>query len=204
MYAMQYGVTLPADYDMQIMRDIVARNGHLLDDRAGLGFKAYLMRERGVNDSPVNFYGSFYLWNDLGAAAQFLVGGGAFERIIRGLGRLAIDHWIGIACVAGPARRVTPKAASRRLIPLSEDLDRAPDGLGLARCIERECELLKEVGKREGVHTAALGLDPHGWQLMKFVAWESLAPQEEHAQERYEVLHVSTPELGRLPDGRVW
>ena len=35
MYAIQYGVTLPADYEMQIMRDIVARNGHLLDDRAG-------------------------------------------------------------------------------------------------------------------------------------------------------------------------
>lgn len=42
MHALQYGVVLPADYDMQIMRDIVARNGHLLDERRGLGFKAYL------------------------------------------------------------------------------------------------------------------------------------------------------------------
>jgi hypothetical protein len=204
MYAIQYGVTLPADYEMQIMRDIVARNGHLLDDRAGLGFKAYLMRERGVSDSPVNFYGSFYLWNDLGAMAQFLVGGGAFERIIRGLGRLAVDRWIGISCVAGPAREVVPKAASRNLMPLSEDLDRASDGLGLARRIEEECELMNSMRAREGIHTAVLAFDPHSWQLMRFIAWQNSVPQDEEAQQRYQVLRVSTPELSALPNGRVW
>jgi len=48
MYVMRYGVTLPSD-DMQIMRGTVSRNGRLLDDRNGLGFKAYLMREREIN-----------------------------------------------------------------------------------------------------------------------------------------------------------
>jgi hypothetical protein len=204
MYAMQYGVSLPADYDMQIMRDIVSRNGHLLDDRAGLGFKAYLMRERGVNDSPVNFYGSFYLWSDPGAMAQFLVGGGAFERIIRGLGRLAVDHWLGIACVAGRAREAAPKFASRYLTPLTEDLDREPDGLGLARRIEQECEALNSLAGREDVHTAALALDPLRWTLLKFVAWQDAVPPEEDASERYEVLHVSAPALKSLPNGRMW
>jgi hypothetical protein len=189
MYVTQYGITLPADYDMRIMRNIVVKNGHLLDDRVGLGFKAYLMRERGVNESPVNFYGSFYLWNDLGAMAQFLVGGGAFERII---------------CVAGPARAFVPKAASRHLTPLSEDLDCAADGLGLARRIQEECDLLHGVRSCEGIHTAALALDPHNWQLMRFIAWKDSVPQEEKALERYEVLHVSTPELSNLPNGRVW
>ncbi|GGO10638.1 hypothetical protein GCM10010116_21330 [Microbispora rosea subsp. aerata] len=39
----------------------MATRGHALDDRAGLGLKAYLIRERGVAGSPVNQYAPFYL-----------------------------------------------------------------------------------------------------------------------------------------------
>ncbi|WP_290870364.1 DUF4865 family protein, partial [Hamadaea sp.] len=34
---MQYAIRLPADYDMGIIRDRVARKGHLLDRWEGLG-----------------------------------------------------------------------------------------------------------------------------------------------------------------------
>ena len=54
MHAMQYALTLPADYEMDVVRARVARIGHVLDDWEGLGLKSYLMRERGVNGSPVN------------------------------------------------------------------------------------------------------------------------------------------------------
>lgn len=56
MHALQYEITLPAGYDMGIIRDRVARRGHLLDDWGGLGLKAYLIRERGLRGSPVNQY----------------------------------------------------------------------------------------------------------------------------------------------------
>ena len=46
MYAMQYQVGLPADYNMQIIRDRVKKTGHLMDGFAGLEFKAYLIREK--------------------------------------------------------------------------------------------------------------------------------------------------------------
>ncbi|WP_234361388.1 DUF4865 family protein [Plantactinospora sp. BB1] len=36
MYAKQYEITLPADYDMRIIRNRVAEFGHLLDDHPGL------------------------------------------------------------------------------------------------------------------------------------------------------------------------
>jgi hypothetical protein len=49
---MQYEVTLPADYDIGTIRTRVAGRGHLLDDRTGLGLKAYAIRERGVDGSP--------------------------------------------------------------------------------------------------------------------------------------------------------
>ncbi|MCW2914583.1 MAG: hypothetical protein JWN52_2651 [Actinomycetia bacterium] len=37
MHAMQYEITLPADYDMKIIRHRVATKGHLLDAFPGLG-----------------------------------------------------------------------------------------------------------------------------------------------------------------------
>ncbi len=39
MHAKQYEITLPADYDMGVIRERVATKGHLLDAFPGLGFK---------------------------------------------------------------------------------------------------------------------------------------------------------------------
>lgn len=193
MYATQYEVTLPADYDMQVIRQRVATYGHVLDDRAGLALKAYAIRERGVNGSPVNQYAPFYLWNDPAATANFLVGGGGFENIIRDFGRPTVQHWTGIATVAGPARAATPGAASRRRTQVPVDAD--PSGVGVSTLVRSEVEHLHALGQREGVHTAALAVDPHHWQLVRFLLWETAVPETEDATETYEVLHLSAPHL---------
>ncbi|MGI5171144.1 DUF4865 family protein [Spirillospora sp. CA-253888] len=202
MYAAQYEITLPADYDMKVIRQRVADGGHALDDRTGLGLKAYVIRERGVGGSPVNEYAPFYLWNDTGAMARFLVGGGGFQNIIRDFGRPVARHWTGIAAYAGPARTASPKAASRRLTSIPSDADGT--GLGLAALIEREVERLQRFSRHDGVHTAALAVDPHHWRLLRFVLWADTCSPDEDATERYEVLHLSAPGLGDLPEGRVW
>ncbi|ATZ29723.1 DUF4865 family protein [Streptomyces lavendulae] len=202
MYAKQYEITLPADYDMKIIRQRVAAGGHVLDDRAGLGLKAYLIRERGTDNSPVNQYAPFYLWNDTGAMAHFLVGGGGFQNIIRDFGRPAALHWTGIACHAGPARTALPRAASRRVTPLPYDADLDGTGLGTSRLIEREAEQLRQLSCHSGVHTAVLAVDPHHWQLLRFVLWEDTSVPDQSATEHYEVLHLSAPGLADLPEGR--
>ncbi|HBF81361.1 MAG TPA: DUF4865 domain-containing protein [Streptomyces sp.] len=204
MYAKQYEITLPADHDMGIIRERVAVGGHLLDDRAGLGLKAYVIRERGVDGSPVNQYAPFYLWNDTGAMAHFLVGGGGFQNIVRDFGRPAVHHWTGVACHTGPARTATPRAASRRLTPVPAGSDPDGTGLGLAALIEHETEELRGIARRDDVHTAALAFDPQSWHLMRFVLWEDAVAPDEGATERYEVLHLSAPGVTRLPEGRVW
>ncbi|MEV8632977.1 DUF4865 family protein [Streptosporangium sp. NPDC051023] len=200
MYASQYEITLPADYDMRIIRKRVADFGHMLDDRAGLGLKAYTIRERGVDGSPVNQYSPFYLWHETGAMARFLVGGGGFQGIIRDFGRPAAHHWTGVAAVAGPARAAAPRAASRRLTPLPADPDTT--GLGLTTRIGEEVEELHALARHGGVHTAALAVDPYHWRLLRFVLWQDAVPREEETTERYEVLHLSAPGLSGLPDGR--
>ncbi|WP_433323026.1 DUF4865 family protein [Spirillospora sp. CA-294931] len=193
MYAKQYEITLPADYDMGRIRDRVAARGHLLDDRAGLGLKAYAIRERGAGGSPVNQYAPFYLWNDPGAMARFLVGGGGFQGIVRDFGRPAVHHWTGVAAVAGPARAAAPRAASRRLTPLPADLP-----------MDEQLGDLDVFRRRDGVHTAALAFDPFQWRLLRFVLWEDAVPEDEDATERYEVLHLSRPGMDDLPDLPGW
>ncbi|MHC3429719.1 DUF4865 family protein [Streptomyces sp. DT18] len=204
MHAKQYEITLPADYDMGVIRRRVAVGGHVLDDRAGLGLKAYVIRERGVGGSPVNQYAPFYLWNDTGAMARFLVGGGGFQNIVRDFGRPVARHWAGIACHTGPARATAPRAASRRLTPIPADPDTDGTGLGLSALIERETAHLRTLAAHDGVHTAALAVDPHHWQLLRFVLWADSAAPDEEATERYEVLHLSAPGIGELPEGRAW
>lgn len=62
---------------------------------------------------------------------------------------------------------------------------------------------LGETAARDGVHTAALALDPSTWRLVRFVLGRGDALDDE-ATERYEVLHVSAPGLAGLPHGRAW
>ncbi|MGO4127598.1 DUF4865 family protein [Inquilinus sp. YAF38] len=188
MYAMQYEITLPADYDMQVIRRRVAVRGPALDALPGLGLKAYLIRERGVDGAPVNQYAPFYLWASTAAMGRFLWGGGGFGGIVDSFGRPAVRHWTGIACLAGPDRSGTSRCATRHAEPLPEDAD--PAGL--------VAEAVADLGRRArlpGVHTAALAVDPQSWELVRFTLWTT-APAADG--ERYQVLHLSTPQLGEI------
>lgn len=100
MHAMQYEITLPADYDMEVVRRRVASRGHALDAWEGLGLKAYLIRERGVHGSPVNQYAPFYLWNSVEGMNSFFWGGG-FQGIVDDFGRPSAHQWTGLAYEAG-------------------------------------------------------------------------------------------------------
>ncbi|MCX4745322.1 DUF4865 family protein [Kitasatospora sp. NBC_01287] len=192
MHAMQYEITLPADYDMDIIRRRVATKGHLLDDFAGLGLKAYLIREREVAGSPVNQYAPFYLWHADEGVNRFLWGPG-FRGLSEDFGRPAIRSWLGLAVQDGPARAGAPTTATRLLAPV-------PFGQDPAEAIERTLAALP-VGL-SGVHTTALAIDTARWELVTFTLWTE-PPGPEHG-DRYEVLHLSRPELAELPRGRHW
>ncbi len=191
MYAMQYEITLPADYDMKIIRTRVETRGRALDDFAGLGLKAYLMRERGVGGSPVNQYAPFYLWNSVGGMNRFLWGGGGFGGIVADFGRPAVRHWTGVAFERGPAYGAVPVALTRRTLPVpadpSEAVEAALDGF---------------TGRTAGAHSTALAVDPRSWELIHVTLWDHPAPDSDG--DRYEILHLSAPELDSLPTGRHW
>ncbi|QKW22224.1 DUF4865 family protein [Kitasatospora sp. NA04385] len=201
MLAKQYEITLPADYDLDIIRRRIKAGAPILDDRPGLGFKAWLLRERGTDGSPVNQYAPLYVWRADGEAARFLVGGGGFENIVRDFGRPTVHHWTVLAHFSGPARAdvPVPPTATRRLTAVPVEQDPA----ALAAHVDREVELLRELARRPGVHTAVLALDPSRWELLRFTLWGS-APEEDPAAAVFGVPHLSAPELSTLPEGRAW
>ncbi|MER5948019.1 DUF4865 family protein [Streptomyces sp. NPDC001904] len=194
MHAMQYEITLPADYDMDIIRERVASKGHLLDGFPGLGVKTYLMRERGVHGSPVNQYAPFYLWNTEQGMNSFLWGAG-FQGIVRDFGRPVVQHWIGVAYAEGGAADATARVAVCERTPVAA----AAHLPGLVADAARETA---ELASESGVLYAAAGIDPRTWELLRFSV-------REHAEsgapgDVYQVLHVSQPERDLLAKGSQW
>ncbi|HEV3357524.1 MAG TPA: DUF4865 family protein [Pseudonocardiaceae bacterium] len=182
MYAMQYELTLPADYDMEIIRKRVADRGSRTDGFPGLGVKAYLIRERGVDGSPVNQYAPFYVWREISGMNRFLWGGGAFTGIVNDFGRPPVHHWTGVDRQPGPTNDKTPIAAIRRIEPIAPGVDPTDP----VRAAQRE---LGERAEQAGVHSTALAVDPERWELVHFTLWTENPPAS--AGEQYELLHIS-------------
>ncbi|KPI20478.1 hypothetical protein OK074_1307 [Actinobacteria bacterium OK074] len=194
MHAMQYELTLPADYDTGIVRARVARIGHLLDDWAGLGFKAYLLRERGVDGSPVNQYAPFYLWNTVEGMNAFLWGG-SFQVLSDDFGRPSVRQWTGLAYEPGVAVDSPALVAVRRRLPV-------PEGARLAEVTREAVEEAGRLAALDGAVGAAAAIDPSRWESVHFSLWAHDAPKAEG--EVFRVLHLSTPGRQSLPRGRQW
>ncbi|MFG2788359.1 DUF4865 family protein [Streptomyces sp. NPDC048419] len=194
MHAMQYELTLPADYDMGIVRGRVARVGHLLDDWEGLGFKTYLLRERGVNGSPVNQYAPFYLWNTMKGMNAFLWGG-AFQGLSNDFGRPSVRQWSGLAYEEGGAAGSPARFAVRRRRSV-------PDGLELAELMAEAVAEVERLAGEDGAVLSAAAVDTSRWELVHFSLWEHDTPKADG--DVFEVLHMSAPGRDRLPRGRQW
>ncbi|MFD4694815.1 DUF4865 family protein [Streptomyces sp. NPDC058463] len=193
MHAMQYEITLPADYDMEIIRTRVATRGHLLDAFPGLGLKAYLIRERG-GASPVNQYAPLYLWSAPEGMNAFLWGPG-FQGVVDDFGRPEVQHWTGLAYLDGPAAGSPARTAVRRRVPVA-DTERP------ASAVDAALEEARLRATSPGVVATALAVDPRHWELLHFTLWEREPPAA--PGDRFEVLHVSAPERDRLGRDRQW
>ena len=189
MQAMQYTITLPADYDMSVIRERVRTRGPRTDGFPGLAFKAYLVRERGVDGSPVNAYAPFYLWNDTEGMNRFLWGGGGFGGLVADFGRPAVRSWTGVHEAPGPARRQPPRFATRRL-------ETVPDGADPAEAVTRARDDAERTARLPGVHRTLVALDPDRWELVRTTLWADTPPVGESVgqsggADRYRVLHLS-------------
>ncbi|TDU90030.1 uncharacterized protein DUF4865 [Kribbella voronezhensis] len=183
MYAMQYEINLPTDYDMGIIRHRVETLGNRTDDFDGLGIKAYLVQDR-ANGAMVNQYAPFYLWNDPAGMSRFLWGGGFFTGICKSFGRPLVSHWTGVEVRPGEAVDQPALAATKHVQLLPPDVDPAEPVAAAVSLLEKTVGL-------EGVHSSAIAVDPSRWELVHFTLWSGepgIVPGT-----RYQVLHLSTP-----------
>jgi len=186
MYSMQYCIQLPADYDMEIIRDRVRRTGHLMDGYPGLEFKAYLIQEK-AKGAMENCYAPFYVWNDTEGMRSFCWGEPGYSSIVRDFGRHPIQDWTVHKLVKG----TTPLTQARSLNIQTVTL---PEFAVPSEIIEPlTADFLKEQNANTLCRLAAV--DVTTWKLIQV---ELSSANPDHAQPKttsYEVLHVSTTDI---------
>ena len=106
MIASQYKITLPSNYDMDIIRKRVEDNGNKTDGFYGLKFKLYLITERGKNNNLQNSYSPLYLWNDSEGLNKFLFEG-FYDNIITSFGWQNVN--IGVPLIDTTTQRIKEK-----------------------------------------------------------------------------------------------
>jgi hypothetical protein len=100
----QYKITLPSDYDMNIIKDRVKNNGHKTDGFDDLIFKLYLITEKGEHHNLQNSYCPLYLWKNYNGLNKFLFEG-YFDNILASFGWQQVQ--VGIPLM-DPPRNIKP------------------------------------------------------------------------------------------------
>lgn len=185
MLAMQYTITLPADYDMGIIRRRIATKGSLLDGFPGLAFKAYLSAERGDPALPSghNLYAPFYLWRDNEGMNAFLAGDG-FATLARDFEWPSVHVWS-----VWQAQTLDALAAAACA---SREIVRLPDHPALGERLQREAEAT-DAALAEGALAVVCAYEPTDWTLVRFCLWPELRGDlAGSGRQLYRVGHVST------------
>lgn len=178
MIAMQYRFVLPADYDMEVIRDRIVTKGPLMDDFPGLACKAYL-----YGTVPENSYAPFYLWHSEEAMHRFLEGA-AFAALARSFGWPPVHTWTPWHASVGAAVRQAGHAtrSCMAIAPYSDvaELRRQEDAWAL-RMRER------------GALAVVVGFEAVTWTVSRLCLWAE-APAGVPPQEwQYRIGHVSAP-----------
>lgn len=186
MIAMQYRFTLPADYDMAIIRRRIAEKGHLLDDFPGLLFKAYLYADRSDAHLPSqdNLYAPFYVWREVEGMNAFL-GGAGFAALTRAFG------WPSVQTFPVWHAETAADLAAARCASIERTAIAAYAPLEALRRTEGEAT---QADFAAGALAAVGAFDPTAWTRLRFRLWtgpQSMPDRE--SQQPYRVGHVSQP-----------
>lgn len=185
MITMQYRITLPADYDMAIIRKRIAERGHLTDDFPRLAFKAYLYADRNAPYAlgRENRYAPFYLWHDTEGMNAFLASAG-FTGLAASFGRPSIRMWsvwqtqtAQDLSIATHATCETVPLFERATLQTVRDAEQAHVRTDLDR----------------GALAAISAFEPTGWTAMRFRLWRDIADVPDKEVDIYQVGHVSQP-----------
>lgn len=185
MLTMQYRITLPADYDMAIIRQRIADRGHLTDDFPQLAFKAYLYADRNqpYAEGKENRYAPFYLWHDTDGMNAFL-GGAGFAGVIASFGRPMVHTGSVWHAETAPDLSIATYASC----------ETAPIAAHVALGALREAEQANvRTDIERGALAAVSAFDPTAWTVTRFRLWRDAVDASCQSVDVYQVGHVSQP-----------
>lgn len=183
MLAMQYSFTLPADYDMDIIRRRIAAKGPLIDGFAGLGFKAYLYAQRGVH-GPENIYAPFYLWHESEAMGRFFASE-IFAGVASSFGWPTVKVWSVLHGATAPAIR-DARQLSRETLPIAPHTS-------MTELRDAENNLARSAASQDGVLGVVTAFEPTTWTLIRVRLWrDSPTEPPRPGVQVYEVGYLGT------------
>ena len=185
MLTMQYRITLPADYDMDIIRRRIAERGHLTDDFPRLAFKVYLYADRSKPYAAgrENRYAPFYLWHDTEGMNAFL-GGAGFAGVVASFGRPVVRMWSVWRAEVAPNLSIATHAT----------LETVPISAHIALSAMHDAEHANaRVDLDRGALAAISAFDAAEWTAIRFRLWRDAAAAFSENVDVYQVGHVSQP-----------
>ncbi|WP_341312622.1 DUF4865 family protein [Paraburkholderia sp. IMGN_8] len=187
MFAKQYSHRLPSSYDMEIIRQRAAQRGPLWDATEGLGFKAFVVRERGRYGASANVYSAVYLWLDAARTADFFMGS-RFQNVIDDFGRPEVETWLPLDARKGPAQQA--QTLYREEQPIGEHDDRVE--LRAAYAAQN-----RRIAEQDDTVAVVSALDIANWRLIRLTL-SSATPAGTAGRTVYEVLHLARPGIASL------
>lgn len=178
MIATQYKITLPSDYDMNIIKDRVKNNGYKTDGFDDLKFKLYLITEKGKNDSLQNSYCPLYLWKDSNGLNKFLFNG-FYDNIIKSFGWQQVN--VGIPLIDKTTYKIKDIQyifEIKREIPPQESLNNLKD------IIEKD---IPKIANAEYI----VIYNPEKWKYNVFYFIDDLSNVKGEKGIVYNILHIS-------------
>lgn len=153
MIAVQYSFTLPAGFDMGVIRERIVTKERLLDNFPGLMLKAYLHADR---SSPAihtleNLYAPMYLWDDVEGMNRFLAGDG-FKALAESFGWPTVRWWLVVHSEISDAVR-DARFATREITPIAPHI-------ALATLLKTEADASAADASERSALTAVAAFEP--------------------------------------------
>jgi Domain of unknown function (DUF4865) len=186
MLAMQYSFTLPADFDMDIIRQRVAAKGPAVDGFPGLGFKAFLYARRGEH-GPENLYAPFYLWDNNDSMNRLLTGP-VFTGVSDAFGWPSVKVWSVLHAEKTAAFRQA-KYFTREIVPIAPYT-------ALARLHDIETESARAAVTRDNALAAVAAFEPTTWTLVRARLWDDRSAELPRAGQLYVVGYLASETNG--------
>jgi hypothetical protein len=178
MITTQYKITLPSDYDMEIIRERVRKNGYKTDGFEDLKFKLYLITEKGVHHNLQNSYCPLYLWKGSNGLNKFLFNG-YYDNILNSFGWQKVN--IGIPLIDTTTAKIKDSQYVFQLkgeITQQESLNHLTDRIreSLSKLVDTEYIVI---------------YNPDKWKYEAFYFVDDLNKVDGMRGGIYQILHVS-------------